>query len=47
MPKDTDNFQFVVDTDPEDPGEYAEDYTAQDAMFEKIFHSGIRNAAND
>lgn len=36
MPKDTDNFQFVVDTDPEDPGEYAEDYTAQDAMFEAM-----------
>lgn len=36
MPKDTDNFQFVVDTDPEDPGEYAEDYAAQDAMFEAM-----------
>lgn len=36
MSKDTDNFQFVVDTDPEDPGEYAEDYTAQDAMFEAM-----------
>lgn len=33
MPKDADWFQFVVDTDPEDPGEYAEDYEAQDAMF--------------
>lgn len=33
MPKDAQCFQFVVDTDPEDPGEYAEDYEAQDAMF--------------
>lgn len=33
MPKDAQYFQFVVDTDPEDPGEYAEDYEAQDAMF--------------
>ncbi|MCM1284399.1 MAG: methyl-accepting chemotaxis protein [Muribaculaceae bacterium] len=36
MPKDGENFQFVVDTDPEDPGEYAEDYEAQDAMFEAM-----------
>lgn len=36
MPKDADWFQFVVDTDPEDPGEYAEDYEAQDAMFEAM-----------
>lgn len=36
MPKDESNFQFVVDTDPEDPGEYAEDYEAQDAMFESM-----------
>ncbi len=36
MPKDENNFQFVVDTDPEDPGEYAEDYEAQDAMFEAM-----------
>lgn len=36
MPKDGDNFQFVVDTDPDDPGEYAEDYEAQDAMFEAM-----------
>ena len=36
MPKDTANFQFVVDTDPEDPGEYAEDYEADDAMFEAM-----------
>lgn len=36
MPKDEDNFQFVVDTDPDDPGEYAEDYEAQDAMFEAM-----------
>lgn len=36
MPKDDQNFQFVLDTDPEDPGEYAEDYEAQDAMFEAM-----------
>lgn len=36
MPKNADWFQFVVDTDPEDPGEYAEDYEAQDAMFEAM-----------
>ena len=36
MPKDDSNFQFVVDTDPEDPGLYAEDYEAQDAMFEAM-----------
>lgn len=26
----------MVDTDPDDPGEYAEDYEAQDAMFEAM-----------
>lgn len=36
MPKDQNYFQFVVDTDPDDPGEYAEDYEAQDAMFEAM-----------
>lgn len=36
MPKDEEFFQFVVDTDPEDPGEYAEDYEAQDAMFQAM-----------
>ena len=36
MPKNADNFQFVVDTDPDDPGEYAEDYEADDAMFEAM-----------
>ena len=36
MPKDAENFQFVVDTDPEDPGEYAEDYEAQTEMFEAM-----------
>ena len=36
MPKNADLFQFVVDTDPDDPGEYAEDYEAQDAMFEAM-----------
>lgn len=36
MPKSADLFQFVVDTDPEDPGEYAEDYEAQTAMFQAM-----------
>lgn len=36
MPKDAENFQFVVDTDPEDPGEYAEDYAAETEMFEAM-----------
>ena len=36
MPKDAGYFQFVVDTDPDDPGEYAEDYEAQEAMFEAM-----------
>lgn len=36
MPKNAQYFQFVVDTDPEDPGEYAEDYEAQDAMFQAM-----------
>lgn len=36
MPKDAEWFQFVVDTDPEDPGEYAEDYEAQEAMFQAM-----------
>lgn len=36
MPKDADYFQFVVDTDPEDPGEYGDDYDADSAMFEAM-----------
>lgn len=36
MPNGESNFQFVVDTDPEDPGEYAEDYEADDGMFEAM-----------
>lgn len=36
MPKDEEWFQFVVDTDPDDPGEYAEDYEAQEAMFQAM-----------
>ncbi len=36
MPRDAGYFQFVVDTDPDDPGEYAEDYEAQEAMFEAM-----------
>ena len=45
MPKDNSNFQFVVDTDPEDPGLYAEDYEAQDAMFEAM--AGSPSVTND
>lgn len=42
MPKNQDYFQFVVDTDPDEPGEYAEDYEAQDAMFEAMNgHSSV------
>ncbi len=42
MPKNADYFQFVVDTDPDDPGEYAEDYEAQEAMFEAMQgHSSV------
>lgn len=29
-------IQFVADTDPEDPGEYGEDYEAQEAMFQAL-----------
>ena len=36
MPKEGGNVAFVVDTDPEDPGEYGEDYEAQEAMFEAL-----------
>lgn len=36
MPKDADYFQFVLDTDPEDPAEYAEEYVAQAEMFEAM-----------
>ncbi len=36
MPGDEDWFQFVVDTDPDDPGEYAENYEAQDAMLQAM-----------
>lgn len=36
MPKDQEHFQFVVDTDPEDPGEYAEAYEADESMFEAM-----------
>lgn len=45
MPKDADYFQFVVDTDPDDPGEYAEDYEAQDAMFEAM--QGVSSVTKD
>ena len=36
MPKDQNYFQFVADTDPDEPGEYAEDYEAQSAMFDAM-----------
>lgn len=36
MPKDGGKIQFLVDTDPEDPGEYGEDYEAQEAMFQAL-----------
>lgn len=36
MPKNEDYFQFVVDTDPDDPGEYGEDYEAQAEMFDAM-----------
>ena len=36
MPKGSTNFQFVVDTDPEEPGEYGEDYETDEAMFEAM-----------
>lgn len=29
-------IQFVADTDPKDPGEYGEDYEAQEAMFQAL-----------
>ena len=45
MPKDADWFQFVVDTDPDDPGEYAEDYEAQEAMFQAMQGSSSVTAA--
>ncbi len=36
MPGEQGDFQFVLDTDPEDPGEYAEAYAAQDGMAEAM-----------
>ena len=36
MPKDRNYFQFVVDTDPDDPEMYAAEYEAEDAMFEAM-----------
>ena len=36
MPAGSSGFQFVVDTDPEDPGEYGDDYEVDDAMFEAM-----------
>ena len=36
MQTDSEHFQFVVDTDPEDPGEYGEDYEVDEAMFEAM-----------
>ena len=36
MPDGAGGFQFVVDTDPEEPGEYGEDYEVDDAMVETM-----------
>ena len=36
MPTGANSFAFVVDTDPEDPGEYGEDYEVDEAMYEAI-----------
>lgn len=36
MPGEQGDFRFVLDTDPEDPGEYAEAYAAQDGMAEAM-----------
>ena len=36
MPAGSNGFQFVVDTDPEDPGEYGDDYEVDEAMFEAM-----------
>ena len=36
MPAGSNGFQFVVDTDPEDPGEYGDDYEVDDAMFKAM-----------
>lgn len=36
MSKDHKNFQFVVDTDPDDPGEYGEAYEFDEAMSEAM-----------
>lgn len=36
MPTGANSFAFVVDTDPEEPGEYGEDYEVDDAMLEAM-----------
>ncbi|MCH5273226.1 MAG: hypothetical protein J1E35_06095 [Lachnospiraceae bacterium] len=36
MPKNENYFQFVVDTDPDDPESYGAEYEAEDAMFEAM-----------
>ena len=36
MPKNNDFFQYVVDTDPENPEPYGTEYEAEDAMFEAM-----------
>lgn len=36
MPKNTDYFQYVVDTDPDEPEPYGTEYEAEDAMFEAM-----------
>lgn len=36
MPKNADYFQYVVDTDPDNPEPYGAEYEAEDAMFEAM-----------
>ena len=36
MPKDAENFQYVVDTDTDEPEPYGTEYPAEDAMFEAM-----------
>lgn len=43
MPKDKDNFRFVVDTDPEDPEEYGAEYPAEENMFKAMQGSAVVN----
>lgn len=36
MPMDEENFQYVVDTDPDEPEDFGTEYPAEDAMFEAM-----------